>query len=171
MINKKLVWRAAARLKGDFSLNELIDEISKEGDFLNGVIGERRFFKLEDVVNSVLINNNVKRSELMSKKRQSEIKNARHIAMYLAYKYTEFPLVRVGEYFGRDHATVVHARKRIKDAKEGYDHELNELLQASEKTLLSCKILYVKGHSELKEKIKRKNREYYKKKKALSINC
>ena len=171
MINKKLVWRAAARLKGDFSLNQLIDEISKEGDFLNGVIGERRFFKLEDVVNSVLINNNVKRSELMSKKRQSEIKNARHIAMYLAYKYTEFPLVRVGEHFGRDHATVVHARKRIKEAKEGYDKKLLELLKASEKTLLSCKILYVKGSSdELKEKIKRKNRKYYKKKKALSVN-
>jgi hypothetical protein len=171
MINKKLVWRAAARLKGDFSLNELIDEISKEGDFLNGVIGERRFFKLEDVVNSVLINNNVKRSDLMSRKRQLEIKNARNIGMYLAYKYTEFPLVRVGEYFGRDHATVINARKRIKEAKEGYDKELLELLKASEKTLLSCKILYVKGHSdELKEKIKRKNREYYKKKKALSIN-
>ena len=39
MINKKLVWRAAARLKGDFSLTQLIDELSTEGDFLNGVIG------------------------------------------------------------------------------------------------------------------------------------
>lgn len=144
MIDKKLVWRAAGRLSGEFSMNQLIDEISKEADYLDGIEGKRRYYKLDDVVNSVIINNNVKRSELMSRRRDSEIKNARHIGMYLAYKYTEFSLHKVAEYFERNHATVIHAKKRIQDAKNGFDPQLLKLLKATERTLLSNKVLYAK---------------------------
>ena len=144
MIDKKLVWRAASKLGDEFSINDLIDEISKEATYLGGIAGKRRFFKLDDIMNSVIINNNAKRSDIMSRKRDMDIKNARHIGMYLAYKYTEFGLHKIGDYFERDHSTVVHARRRIKDAKKGFDPELLKLLKVTEKTLLSNKISYTR---------------------------
>lgn len=59
---------------------------------------------------------NVTPSDIHSKTRKREIVNARQVSMYLTKKLTNHSYSRVGELIGkRDHATVVHACKVVKD--------------------------------------------------------
>ena len=53
---------------------------------------------------------------LKSKSRKKEIVMARHVAMYLAKKYTNHSLKSIGYYCGgRDHSTVIHALQTVND--------------------------------------------------------
>jgi len=53
---------------------------------------------------------------MLSKTRKVEIVTARHISMYLSRKLTKEPLVVIGEKCGKkDHATVLHACKTVKN--------------------------------------------------------
>ena len=56
MISKKLVWRTAAKFDGEFSITELIDELSKEVS-RSEVLGERYYYKYEDILNVVSFEN------------------------------------------------------------------------------------------------------------------
>ena len=56
---------------------------------------------------------------LISKNRKREIVEARHIAMSLIKNNTSLPLKAIGGLFGkRDHSTVIHACKNVKDFLE-----------------------------------------------------
>lgn len=59
---------------------------------------------------------NLEQSMLQTKSRKREIVQARQITMYLSKKYTDCSLSLIGKIVGkRDHATVLHACKTIKD--------------------------------------------------------
>ena len=65
---------------------------------------------------------------ITSKKRQREIVDARHIFCYLASKaYGRFTLKQIGAIVNRDHASVLHAKRKVKDLME-YDREMNALV-------------------------------------------
>lgn len=53
--------------------------------------------------------------DIRSKKKPKEIAYPRQIAMYLCRKLTEEPLTNIGNFFGRDHTTVIHACNKIQD--------------------------------------------------------
>lgn len=55
---------------------------------------------------------------LKGKKRKREILIPRQVAMFLIRDLTDLPLEEVGEFFGRDHSTVVNAIKRVKSMME-----------------------------------------------------
>lgn len=57
---------------------------------------------------------------MRGKKKNKEIVMARHIAMYLIREFTPLNLSMIGRYFNRDHASVIHAVKKIKYEKEIY---------------------------------------------------
>lgn len=57
----------------------------------------------------------IKLEDLKSRGRKSYQANARQIAMYLCREITKNSLPQIGEYFGRDHSTVIHAYERIKE--------------------------------------------------------
>jgi len=48
-------------------------------------------------------------ADLKSKKRTQRVAFCRHVAMYLCRKITNNSFPRIGEHFGRDHSTVIHA--------------------------------------------------------------
>jgi len=48
-------------------------------------------------------------AELKSKNRTQRVAFCRHVAMYLCRKITSNSFPRIGEHFGRDHSTVIHA--------------------------------------------------------------
>jgi chromosomal replication initiator protein len=50
---------------------------------------------------------------LKSKKRTQHIAFCRQVAMYLARKLTDSSFPVIGEHFGRDHSTVIHAYNLI----------------------------------------------------------
>jgi chromosomal replication initiator protein len=57
----------------------------------------------------------VKFSDLISNKRQKEIANSRQTAMYLSKQLTTKSLPDIGKSFGgKNHATVIHAVKKVK---------------------------------------------------------
>ena len=62
---------------------------------------------------------NLSQSLLLSKSRKREIVQARQITMYLAKKYTDNSYALIGKIIGqKDHATVLHACKTVKDQME-----------------------------------------------------
>lgn len=57
--------------------------------------------------------------EVQSKTRKRDIVQARQLAMYFSKKYTQSSLANIGEKIGkRDHATVLHACKTVKNLSE-----------------------------------------------------
>ncbi len=53
--------------------------------------------------------------ELTGTSRSRVLVQARQIAMYLCRELTDLSLPRIGDKFGRDHTTVLHAERKIKD--------------------------------------------------------
>jgi chromosomal replication initiator protein len=77
----------------------------------------------------------IKVSDMYSKRRPTSIAAPRQVAMYLAKELTQKSLPELGELFGgRDHTTVLHAVRKIADAR-GKDSELNHALHVLEQTL------------------------------------
>lgn len=65
-----------------------------------------------------------------TKNRKRELVIGRQLAMWLMRRYTSLSLDKIGEYFSRDHATVLHAKKQIDDLREtdkGIKKQLNDL--------------------------------------------
>src|SRR6202166_2647214 len=55
----------------------------------------------------------VKLADLRSKKRTQHIAFCRQVAMYLSRKLTDSSFPTIGDHFGRDHSTVIHAHNLI----------------------------------------------------------
>jgi chromosomal replication initiator protein len=65
----------------------------------------------------------LKPSDLRAKKRSKSIAHPRQLAMFLVREMTSYSLPEIGEYFGgRDHATVLHAWKKVKGGLENNSH-------------------------------------------------
>ena len=56
---------------------------------------------------------NIKKEELLARKRTKEIALARQVAMYLISDMLTMPLAAIGNIFGKDHATVIYAKSKI----------------------------------------------------------
>ena len=60
--------------------------------------------------------------QMVSKSRTSEIARPRQIAMFLCHKMTDIPLDTIGSLLGgRDHSTIIHGIKKIKEEYETND--------------------------------------------------
>ena len=55
----------------------------------------------------------IRLADLKSKKRTQHIAFCRQVAMYLCRKLTDSSFPVIGEHFGRDHSTVIHAYNLI----------------------------------------------------------
>ena len=61
---------------------------------------------------------NIKMSDILSKRRSRSVARPRQMAMFLAKELTNYSLPEIGESFGgRDHTTVIHACKKIKELR------------------------------------------------------
>ena len=74
---------------------------------------------IKSIQNTVCLYFNLEEAAIQGKSRKSEISTARQIIMFLAKKYTESSFANIGKEVGkRDHATVLHACKTVKDQME-----------------------------------------------------
>ena len=77
----------------------------------------------------------IKVADMYSKRRPANIALPRQVAMYLAKELTQKSLPEIGDLFGgRDHTTVLHAVRKISDARSKQT-ELNHALHVLEQTL------------------------------------
>lgn len=83
------------------------------------VPSSERVITIQQIIDSVTKFFNVRLSDLQSKKRHKSIALPRQVCMYLAREKTRYSLEEIGGYFGgRDHTTVMHAIRTIKEQRE-----------------------------------------------------
>jgi chromosomal replication initiator protein len=74
---------------------------------------------IENIQKTVAEYYKIRVADLLSKRRSRSIARPRQVAMALAKELTNHSLPEIGDAFGgRDHTTVLHACKRIKDLRD-----------------------------------------------------
>lgn len=144
MISKKLVWRTAAKFDGEFSITEFIDELSKEVS-KKDLLSERYFYRYQDIIKVVSLVTAIDKDKILSTTGIREAVKARHISMYLIYKYTQLSTLIIGDIFGKNHATVIYGKRIVENALNGFDPLLKEVVDQCEKCVLMQKISYKKN--------------------------
>lgn len=77
---------------------------------------ESKAITVDSIIDTVCKHYSVEPTVIHTKSRKREIVQARQIAMYLAKKHTDMSSSKIGQLIGsKDHATVLHAYKIIKD--------------------------------------------------------
>ena len=79
---------------------------------------EQRTFTIEQIQHFVEQRYDISHADLVSGKRNKEIKEPRHVAIWLSRELTDSTLQQIGERFGgRTHATVKHSIKWVEDMR------------------------------------------------------
>ncbi len=85
-----------------------------------------RLVSIDNIQRMVAEYYKIKVSDLLSKRRNRSVARPRQVAMYLAKDLTHHSLPEIGEVFGgRDHTTVLHACRKIKELLES-DADIKE---------------------------------------------
>ena len=92
---------------------------------------EAKTLTVNDIIEKVCQHYQVDTSTIHTKTRKREVVQVRQVAMYLAKKHTETSSSKIGQMIGnKDHATVLHACKIIKDQVEvdkAFKQEISEI--------------------------------------------
>ena len=92
---------------------------------------ENKPVTIDEIVTKVCTHYNLDERSIHTKTRKREIVQVRQIAMYLAKKHTDHSSSKIGQLIGnRDHATVLHACKMVKDlvdVDKSFKTELEEI--------------------------------------------
>ncbi len=135
-LNKDVVLNAINRIENEeFTFNELFQNISDELQMEN--VNYPTTYRFNDVIRTVTNLTGITQEKMSSRTRIRGIVDVRQVAMYLIDKYTRLTLSRTGQLFNRDHATVLHAKNRVKDAKEGYNEPLKRIVELCETSLIT----------------------------------
>jgi chromosomal replication initiator protein len=80
---------------------------------------QARLVSIENIQKTVADYYKVRVADLLSKRRSRSVARPRQVAMALAKELTSHSLPEIGDAFGgRDHTTVMHACKRIKELRD-----------------------------------------------------
>jgi chromosomal replication initiator protein len=102
-------------------------------DFVKNAISDyltekKKSISIDDIIEIVSKELNVKPSDIKSKKRAKKIVEARRIAIYLARNLTPNSMPQIAVYFGmKDHSAISHAMKKIEEIIEN-DENLKVLI-------------------------------------------
>jgi len=92
---------------------------------------EEKEVTIDDILDTVCKHYGLETAAIQTKSRKQEVVQARQIAMFLAKDNTDFSTARIGKLIGdRDHATVLHAFKTVKEREEvdkNFHEELEEI--------------------------------------------
>ena len=96
---------------------------------------QKREFSIDQIQQAVASFYKVSPSDLLGKRRTSNVASARHVAMFLCRALTPKSYPEIGILFGgRDHSTVIHACKTIEDKIQA-DRRLNDEIESIKKGL------------------------------------
>jgi len=100
-------------------------ELAKEA--LKDLIAlQQKMVTLENIQKTVADYYKIRIADILSKKRTRNITRPRQMAMAIAKELTTHSLPEIGDAFGgRDHTTVLHAVRKVKELREG-DHRIDE---------------------------------------------
>jgi hypothetical protein len=125
-LNKKVVKNGSILIPGEFPLPVRYDifvnwkhkgMISEKKTIIDNSIDVFEIYKIHDIVcnfeglKSIAVKSNIRKRELVK---------ARHIVYYIAKENRIGSFRDIGNFYGQDHATVVHAWKTIKNEIDVY---------------------------------------------------
>ncbi|HYF49483.1 MAG TPA: chromosomal replication initiator protein DnaA [Planctomycetota bacterium] len=84
---------------------------------------------LQDILAAVCQHYSLSADEIRSDKRHASLVHARHVGMYLSKQLTSQGVAEIGRFYGnRNHATVLHASRKISDDLKRDDNLKHEIL-------------------------------------------
>ena len=96
----------------------------------------RQTISIDSIQKRVADHYDIRLADMTSKRRPENIAFPRQVAMYLARQLTESSLSAIGDAFGgRDHGTVLHACRQVKDLME-VDANVRQTVSYLEKQML-----------------------------------
>ena len=75
---------------------------------------------------------NIPEEDIRSRKQTKDIKNARHITIYLIRKLLDMPLASIGKFFNRDHTTMISSVDFVETQRKAspeFDNNINEIIR------------------------------------------
>ena len=84
-----------------------------------------RMVTIDNIKRTVAAYYNIRVTDLSSPRRTRSLARTRQIAMSLAKELTQHSLPEIGESFGKDHTTVLHACRKVKELR-GEDLKIRE---------------------------------------------
>lgn len=79
---------------------------------------------------------NIELDKLLSRSRKREYVQARQIVCFLCNKYMKIKLMDLGEFFGKDHSTIIHSRDNITNLLDIKDTEVVDIISEVRKRCL-----------------------------------
>ena len=116
-----LIEGAVTRIVGLVGMTRKPLELAQVEKLLHDILVEEASHTLtaEVIQRKVAEHYRIQMSDMTSKRRMQNIAFPRQVAMYLATQLTGMSLVSIGQAFGgRDHGTVIHARKTVVNQME-----------------------------------------------------
>ena len=104
---------------------DLVNEALKES-----ASEKQEELQADDIINCVCDFYKVDKKDITGKKKNKEFTEPRQICMYLITEMMNLPLEKVGQTLGRDHATVIYARRKIAElikSSDKYAVEINDI--------------------------------------------
>ncbi|HEY2387271.1 MAG TPA: chromosomal replication initiator protein DnaA [Candidatus Binatia bacterium] len=101
------------KLQASASLSKTSITVEFARTVLRDLLRERRAITIEGIQAAVCDHYHIRLGDLLSKKRTRNIAVPRQVAMYLARKLTPASYPAIGERFGKDHSTAIHAHEQI----------------------------------------------------------
>ena len=91
---------------------------------------------VDTILKAVCAEFGVSKDDLLSKKREATISQARQITMYLLREDAGLTVARIGRELERDHSTVLHGCKRIESSIVSTDDSIVSAISAVRENLL-----------------------------------
>ncbi|MBM3207268.1 MAG: AAA family ATPase [Chlamydiae bacterium] len=91
----------------------------------------------QKIVQSVAEHYGIKSEDILGKSQSQDCAVPRQIAMYLCRNRLKMPYTQIGQFFKRDHSTVISSVNNIKDKREDQESEMDGILRILGKKLES----------------------------------
>lgn len=112
-IINKIAFKSAKNVVDRPEISKIVKEIS--GVEIKKFEGEKTIEK-EIFFNALSMIFDVRPAEIDAKLRTAKLSNARQIGMFFARKYLGKTFAEIGDWFGRDHSSVVYACKKVEES-------------------------------------------------------
>ena len=100
---------------------------------------DRSPVNINEIIKEVSKKLNIKISDIKSEKRDRNITFARHVAMYISREITDFSYTVIGDYFEKNHTSVLQSCKKIKSTIDE-DKDLKQLINSINSIIESNKV-------------------------------
>lgn len=109
-------------------VNPILDLATTQNLLKDLIRSANRNITIDSIQKAVSKHYKVSQEDLVSKKRKRQFVLPRQIAMYLAKLLTTKSLPQIGKGFNKNHATIIHAIKKVNEMKQ-LDFEINQTIE------------------------------------------